>query len=61
MLYTPNASSDTGLHSALNPNSGNWYGLSYLCLQTSDDLIIAVRSAGPDRVFWTSDDVVSGE
>ena len=31
----PSAASGTGLHSALNPKSGEWYGLSYLCLQTS--------------------------
>jgi hypothetical protein len=36
VLYTPNASSGTDLHSAFNPNSGKWYGLSYLCFQTAD-------------------------
>ena len=33
--------------------------LFFTCLETGDDLIVTVRSAGPDRVFWTSDDVVS--
>jgi hypothetical protein len=37
LTYTPNASSGTELHSALNPSSGKWYGLSYLCLQTEQE------------------------
>lgn len=36
VIYTPNASSSTDLHSAFNPSSGKWYGLSYLCFQTAD-------------------------
>jgi hypothetical protein len=33
--WTPDASSGTGLHASLNPNSGYWYDLSYLCFTTS--------------------------
>ena len=36
VLYTPGSDSGVGLHSALNPSTGKWYGLSYLCFQTSD-------------------------
>lgn len=36
VVYTPNAASGVDLHSAANPSSGKWYGLSYLCLQTKD-------------------------
>lgn len=36
VLYTPNAASGTDFHSALNPSSGKWYGLSYLCIQGAD-------------------------
>ncbi len=34
--WTEGTSSATGLHAALNPNSGKWYGLSYLCFDTSE-------------------------
>lgn len=34
--YSPNASSGTDLHAPLNPSSGEWYGLSHLCLTTDD-------------------------
>jgi hypothetical protein len=37
VLYILNASSGTGLHSVLNPSSGKWYGLSYLCFETTTD------------------------
>ncbi len=30
-----NAPSGTGLHAPLNPHSGYWYDLSYLCVDTS--------------------------
>ena len=33
--WTPDASSGTGLHASLNPHSGYWYDLSYLCFTTS--------------------------
>jgi len=33
--------------------------LFYTCLKTSDDLIVEARSAGPDGVFWTADDIVA--
>jgi hypothetical protein len=36
VLYAPNSSLGTDLHSALNPSSAKWYGLSYLCFQTAD-------------------------
>jgi len=35
--FTPNASSGSGLHAPLNPDSGDWYGLSHLCLATALD------------------------
>ena len=34
VVYSPDAASGTDLHSAANPSSGKWYGLSYLCLHT---------------------------
>jgi hypothetical protein len=30
--YAPPVTSDTGLHSPLNPNNDKWYGLSHLCI-----------------------------
>jgi hypothetical protein len=33
--WTPDASSGTGLHASLNPHSGYWYDLSYLCFDTA--------------------------
>ena len=30
----PNGSSGSGLHASLNPHSGYWYDLSYLCFNT---------------------------
>lgn len=32
--------------------------LFYTCLQMADTDDISVRSAGPDRIFWTADDIV---
>ena len=34
VLFVENSSSGSGLHSALNPSTGKWYGLSYICLNT---------------------------
>jgi hypothetical protein len=33
--------------------------LFYTCVRTASDLVVEVRSAGPDRVFWTADDIVA--
>jgi hypothetical protein len=33
--WTPDSPSGTGLHASLNPNSGYWYDLSYLCFTTA--------------------------
>jgi hypothetical protein len=30
--YSPGVSSDSGLHSPFNSNSGKWYGVSHVCL-----------------------------
>lgn len=35
--YSPGTTSGTDLHSAPNPNSGKWYGLSYVCFTTTSD------------------------
>jgi hypothetical protein len=35
LTLTEGTSSATGVHAAPNPNSGKWYGLSYLCFDTS--------------------------
>ena len=32
LSWTLNASSGTDLHAVTDPNSGKWYGLSYLCI-----------------------------
>jgi hypothetical protein len=34
-VYTEFVQSDTGLHAPLNPNSGQWYDLSYVCFVQS--------------------------
>jgi hypothetical protein len=34
VVFVENSSTGTGLHSAHNPNTGKWYGLSYICLNT---------------------------
>lgn len=33
---TGGVTSDSGLHSPLNPNNGRWYGLSHLCFFVDD-------------------------
>ena len=33
--YSPGVSSDSGLHSPFNANSGKWYGLSHICFFTA--------------------------
>jgi hypothetical protein len=33
--YSPGVSSDSGLHSNVNPNNGKYYGLSHLCFFTA--------------------------
>lgn len=33
-IYSPVATSDTGLHAPFNTNSGKWYGLSHLCFES---------------------------
>ena len=35
VTWNENASSGTGLYAPLNPNSGIWYDLSYLCFTTN--------------------------
>ena len=33
--WSEGTSTDTGLHAPLNTKTGKWYGLSYLCFDTS--------------------------
>jgi hypothetical protein len=42
------------------PPRDRWgQALFYTCLETADDLVVSARSAGPDRIFWTADDIVA--
>jgi hypothetical protein len=33
--YVPGTQHDSGLHARLNDNSGKWYGVSFVCFQSS--------------------------
>jgi hypothetical protein len=36
LSYTVNSWTGSDLHADLNPNTGTWYGLSYVCFETAE-------------------------
>jgi hypothetical protein len=56
----PNAERELVAEGRLDSLRDRWnQRLFYTCVHTASELVVEVRSAGPDRVFWTADDVVA--